>query len=166
MAKLFNPYDFVIKSVNSIKLMTECPQCGEAMELVRDTDGIDKAPVKCPKCGAQVRGAKPKHKPNAFYTAEPLEQTVSKQDFDDFIRNYPRPLERDCFGAYDPPLITYNDFQLANRYPYSVVASTYAYSDDPSHYYYEPERKRKYTIVSNYEELFNSKTGYVAGSGE
>lgn len=101
-----------------------------------------------------------------FYTAEKIEKQVSKEEFEEFLKNYPRPLDCDVFGACDPPAVSYNDFELANRWPYSIVASTFAYSDKPGDYYYVPEERRKYFIVTNYEELFNSKTGYVAGVGE
>ena len=97
-----------------------------------------------------------------FYTAKPIKKNVTKQEFIDFINNYPRQLERDVFGACDPPAISYNDFELANRWPYSIVASTHYYSDDPTDYYYEPEDNRDYIIVENYKELFNSKTGNCA----
>ena len=98
---------------------------------------------------------------NKFYTIEPEVVNVSKQEFVDFINSYPRPLERDVFGACDPPAVSYNDFELANRWPYSIVASTHLYDDDPEGYWYEPEEQRTYRIVSNYNEVFNSKTGYI-----
>ena len=98
---------------------------------------------------------------NKFYTEEPKEKRVSKQEFIEFLNNYPRKLERDVYGVCDPPAISYNDFELANRWPYSVVASTFAYDDNPDGYYYEPDEERIYRVVENFEELFESKTGYV-----
>lgn len=98
---------------------------------------------------------------NKFYTAEPKEKRVSKSEFVEFLKNYPRKLDRDVYGICDPPSITYNDFVLANRWPYSVVASTFAYDDNPDGYYYEPDEERIYRVVENFEELFESKTGYV-----
>ena len=97
---------------------------------------------------------------NKFYTAEPKEKRVSKSEFVECVKNYPRKLERDVCGICDPPSITYNDFELANRWPYSVVASTFAYDDNPDGYFYETEESRIYKIVENHEELFKSKTGY------
>ena len=97
---------------------------------------------------------------NKFYTAEPKEKRVSKSEFIEFLKNYPRKLERDVCGICDPPSITYNDFELANRWPYSVVARTFAYDDNPDGYFYEPEENRVYKIVENHEKLFKSKTGY------
>jgi len=101
-----------------------------------------------------------------FYTIEPIVKRVSKDEFLEFIKKYPRSLKRDCCGICDPPSITYNDFELANRWPYSIVASTFAYSDDQQDYWYEPDEKRVYSIVTNYEEVFNSKTGNMAKVGE
>lgn len=98
---------------------------------------------------------------NKFYTAEPKEKQVSKAEFIEFLKNYPKKLDRDVYGICDPPSITYNDFVLANRWPYSVVASTFAYDDNPDGYYYEPDEERIYRVVENFEELFESKTGYV-----
>ena len=101
-----------------------------------------------------------------FYTANPVRKKVSKQEFLNFIENYPRKLEIDYCGISEPPSITYNDFELANRWPYSIIASTFAYDDNPDSYFYEPEDKRDYFIIINYEELFKSKTGNVAKSNE
>ena len=97
-----------------------------------------------------------------FYTAKPVHKRVSKEEFDRFIENYPRPLTYDVTGICEPPAVSYNDFKLANRWPYSIVASTHIYDDDPKGYYYEPEEKRSYIIIENYQELFDSKTGYMA----
>ena len=101
-----------------------------------------------------------------FYTAEPIEKDVTKEEFYEFVKNYPRKLEYNCCGIPELPAISYNDFELANRWPYSVVASTCLYDGKPEDWWYIPEEKRRYTIVTNYEELFNSKTGFEAGNDE
>jgi len=95
-----------------------------------------------------------------FYTAEPIEKQVTKEEFDKFVKEYPRKLTGDCCGICEPPSVTFNDFALANRWPHSVVARTWSYSDDPHDRYYEPEENRHYYVVVNHEELFNSRTGY------
>lgn len=102
------------------------------------------------------------HDREFYYTAEPIKKNVSKEEFEKFLDNYPRKLIVDVAGMFEPPAISYNDFELANRWPYSIVASTYAYDDDPKGYYYEPEEERAYCIIENYEELFASKTGNKA----
>lgn len=101
-----------------------------------------------------------------FYTAEPVFAEVTKDGLQRFVKNYPRKLSIDVCGISDPPLLTYNDFELANRWPYSIVASHYCYDDDPKGCFYLPEEKRTYSIMINYEEVFDSKTGNVAGDGE
>lgn len=95
-----------------------------------------------------------------YFTVEPVYKEVDKQTYQKFIDEYPRKLVCDVCGICDPPSITYNDFELADRYPYSVVASTFAYDDEPGDYYYEPPGKRIYRIMENYEEVFDRRTGY------
>lgn len=104
--------------------------------------------------------ARKKEVGNKFYKVERNMVKVSEQEFIDFINNYPRPLDRDVYGVCDPPSITYNDFELANRWPYSIVASTHMFSDDPNDYYYYPPEEREFRILKNYQECFDSKTGY------
>ena len=95
-----------------------------------------------------------------WFKVEPIYMFVKREDFIKFIKNYPRKLDCDVCGISDPPLITYNDSELANRWPYSIVAKTWAYSDTPGDYFYIPPQERNYYILVNYEEVFNSKTGY------
>lgn len=92
-----------------------------------------------------------------FYKIKPKMECVDYDTFKQFINAYPRHLTTDCYGACEPPLITYNDFELAERWPYSIVASTYFYSDDPDNYYYEPPEKRLYRIMVNFREVYNSR---------
>lgn len=85
-------------------------------------------------------------------TIEKQYKQVTKQEFDEFIASYPRHLERDVCGICDPPAVSYNDWEIG-WWSRSVVASTMIYSDDPKDLYYEPEDKRGYQIVTNYEDL-------------
>ena len=101
-----------------------------------------------------------------FYTVKPIFKSVSKKELEQFVQDYPRKLALDVTGIGDPPLVTYNDFELANRWPYSIVAEYHAWSDKPSDYYYKPEEERAYSIMDNYEEVFNSKTGNMAKDDE
>jgi len=100
------------------------------------------------------------HVENKFYTGTKKSVRVSKKEFDEFCKNYPRKLSVDVCAISDPPSISFNDFELANRWPYSVVANTWAYDEIPGEYFYEPEEERSYFITINYEELYNNKTGY------
>lgn len=94
-----------------------------------------------------------------YYSVEPIMKDVSAEEYVDFINNYPRKLMRDVFAACDPPSVTYNDFELADRYPYSVVACTHLWSDDPEDYFYTPMEERIFRIMENIEEVFASRTG-------
>lgn len=85
-------------------------------------------------------------------TIEKQFKDVTKQEFDEFIVSYPRYLKLDVSGICDPPAISYNDWEIG-WWSRSVVASTMLYSDDPKNPYYEPEDKRIYRIVTNYEDL-------------
>lgn len=82
-----------------------------------------------------------------FYTIEKEWKTVSKEEFNKFLKSYPRELEVDYFME----VYTYNDFELANAWPHSIVAKIITeYSDNLA----------EYQIVANYKDVFNSKTGY------
>jgi hypothetical protein len=52
----------------------------------------------------------------------PVLRPCTKVELEAFVASYPRPLVKDVFGAFEPPLLTYNDFTLG-AWPDSVVAS-------------------------------------------
>nr|DAF50325.1 MAG TPA: hypothetical protein [Siphoviridae sp. ctBCr48] len=89
---------------------------------------------------------------DTYATIEKQFKDVTKQEFDEFIASYPRHLERDVCGICEPPAVSYNDWEIG-WWSRSVVANTMLYSDDPKESYYEPEDKRVYRIVTNYEDL-------------
>ena len=84
-----------------------------------------------------------------FYTAKPIIKEVSKEEFEEFIKNYPRQLERFCSHMNDE-IVCYYDKELAPYWLYNKVAKEW-YS------LYEPYTT--YTIVVNYDELYNTRTG-------
>jgi len=53
-----------------------------------------------------------------------LMKSVSKEEFDAFLKAYPRELKADSYMAAEPPFVTYNDFERAPYWPDSVVASS------------------------------------------
>jgi hypothetical protein len=55
---------------------------------------------------------------------------VTKEEFDIFIAEYPRKLERDVSGISDPPTLTMNDFSIG-VWPDSVVAKADLYETFP-----------------------------------
>lgn len=85
-------------------------------------------------------------------TIEKQFKNVTKQEFDEFIASYPRHLERDVCGICEPPAVSYNDWEIG-WWSRSIIASTMLYSDNPKDWYYKPEDKRVYRIVTNYEDL-------------
>lgn len=50
-------------------------------------------------------------------------KSVTKEELQAFVRAYPRKLVPDVAGMYEPPLVTFNDFTLAEKWPESIVAS-------------------------------------------
>lgn len=95
---------------------------------------------------------------NKFYTIEPIWKDVSLEEYQSFLDSYPRKLRFDVYAVCEPPSCTYNDFELANRWPYSVIARN---SGGEPCEYYGWDYVKTYQICVNFEELFNSKTGYV-----
>ena len=71
---------------------------------------------------------------------------VSKADFDQYIKEYPKPLERDITHICEPPLMTFNDFSEGKVWPQSIVAKAQLYDGSEYHgvrtfVYYLPNRK-------------------------
>ena len=62
-----------------------------------------------------------------YYTVQPDNKEVNKEEFQAFIDNYPRPLEFHASGISIPTALSWNDFELADRWPFSVVAHTWDY---------------------------------------
>jgi hypothetical protein len=59
-------------------------------------------------------------------------QKVSEEEFDLFLKRYPK-IVSDVNAAFEPPLITYNDFSSGEKWPESVVARRIL--NDPDEYY-------------------------------
>ena len=51
---------------------------------------------------------------------------ITKTEFDQWLKDYPRILVRDVCGIAEPPFVTWNDFWLAPVWPDSIVAQTVA----------------------------------------
>lgn len=54
---------------------------------------------------------------------------VTKEEFYNFIKNYPSELTEHWIYFCTPPIITWNDFSSGKEYPYTIVAKTYDQSD-------------------------------------
>ena len=77
-----------------------------------------------------------------------MKKRVSKKEFEKFIKEYPKPLDRFVVTMVEPCCIVYNDYSDGRTYPEtSIVAKTWLYSDNPDDdHTYEPEDKREYYI--------------------
>lgn len=47
---------------------------------------------------------------------------VTKEEFDNFLKNYPNKLEKYVSFMFEPPLMTYNDYIKNKKWPDSVIA--------------------------------------------
>lgn len=47
---------------------------------------------------------------------------VSREEFLEFVKNYPNKLHFDCAGFYEPLLCSYNDFSNEGFWPGTIVA--------------------------------------------
>lgn len=78
---------------------------------------------------------------------------VSKDEFEAWLKGYPRKLERNVTNICEPPLINFNDFERAPYWPDSVVASYSAA--------YNPEAG---DLPSNYRVLIDIDAPVVSDS--
>lgn len=84
--------------------------------------------------------------------AQPKWKRVTKEKFEEFIRNYPRDLVEYEIMMCSPPICAYNDFELAD-YPNSEVAREFYGTDKVGDLWYMPESER-YSVMENYEDVF------------
>lgn len=64
-------------------------------------------------------------------------RNVTKEEFDDFLAGYGKPLQIDVVMFCEPPCRQYNDFSSGKVWPESVVASVVlneSYSFSPNEY--------------------------------
>lgn len=61
------------------------------------------------------------------------ERKVSKEEFENFLKNYHGKLACDTCGISEPPVTTYNDFSRGD-YPNSVVARYFKNDMNPERY--------------------------------
>jgi len=64
-------------------------------------------------------------------------QECTKEELEQFVKDYPQPLETNVAHMFDPPLLTYNDFSDGKVWPESIVAQVVLGSDrgDKDTYY-------------------------------
>jgi len=87
--------------------------------------------LQCTKCGLMPAAPEAMALPcSDEIPQKPPMKKLTKPEFDMWLRQYPRELERDVFGAAEPPFVTWNDFTIAPQWPQSIVASTVAESGE------------------------------------
>lgn len=101
-----------------------------------------------------------------YFNVAPEFKKVSKEEFHAYIDNYPRKLEVDSYWVFEPALLTWNDFELADRWPYSVVAKTSNYDEYNGTQLEIPEEERTYSVLANIEEVFANRTRHTAEEWE
>ena len=70
-------------------------------------------------------------------------QKVSKEQFDEFVENYPNELIVHTTHIITPPIRTYNDFSAGKEYPDSIVAAiTLEYMDDDGNFVNDDEAEK------------------------
>lgn len=90
-----------------------------------------------------------------YYSVDPVWSNVTKTQFDNFRHNYPRELVEDASRTQYPTIISFNDYELADKNPFSIVAeceAVYNASGERTGY-------TNYKVMSNYETVYASKTG-------
>ena len=51
-----------------------------------------------------------------------MSREVTREEFDAFIAVYPERLDKNVTAIFEPPILSYNDFVKAPKWPDSVVA--------------------------------------------
>lgn len=89
--------------------------------------------------------ANPKHYDcGNLYTVAPKLEFCTKEEWIEFIKNYPNKLQRDYYmDAY-----SYNDFTIAKMWPGSIVAMAFSG--------YGPDDPDTFKIAKNMDEVFAS----------
>jgi len=90
-----------------------------------------------------------------YYTVDPVWQTVTQVQFDTFRHNYPRELVEDASRTQYPTIISFNDYELADKNPFSIVAECEAVYNSSG----ERTGYTNYKVMSNFADVFASRTG-------
>lgn len=83
-------------------------------------------------------------------------ETVSEERFCEFVKDYPRDLERDCTGICEPPVVAFYDLALPEQH--NIVAKFDV--GEPGEYY-GLDYKRTYQVLTNHEEIFANNNNQV-----
>jgi len=126
-----------------------CSSCGRRVDTNLKNLTL---PLECPHCGVRFINVVPPQK-KYTYTVQPIMRIVSKEEYLDFVRNYPRELISDVCGICDPPYVSYVDPEITCQ----IVAGHHKYDEDPSGYFYCPPEEIDYKIMENHQEVYDSR---------
>lgn len=101
-----------------------------------------------------------------YFNVAPEFKKVSKEEFKEYLNNYPRELVFDAYRVCEPASLTWNDFELADRWPYSIIARTSDYDEFNGTEWEIPEEERTYSVLANIEEVFANRTRHTAEEWE
>jgi hypothetical protein len=90
-----------------------------------------------------------------YYTVDPVWTNVTQEQFDTFRHDYPRPLVEDASRTQYPTIISFNDYQLADKNPFSIVAECEAVFNSNG----ERTGYTKFKVMSNFAAVYESRTG-------
>lgn len=96
-----------------------------------------------------------------FYT-EKRWKKVTKEEFQEFIKNYPRELVKRDVMAPSLPATSYNDFEIGD-YPYSIVAEEIWEGGKGENIWHIPESERYWIMEElEYFEPIPDEDGWIA----
>ena len=90
-----------------------------------------------------------------YYTVDPVWTNVTQAQFDTFRHDYPRPLVEDASRTQYPTIISFNDYELADKNPFSIVAECEAVFNSSG----ERTGYTKFKVMSNFAAVYASRTG-------
>ncbi len=82
-------------------------------------------------------------------------ESVTEEELQEFIENYPRKLTEHTVNFHSPPITTYIDFEMGDAID-GIVAKEYWGTDEEDDLWYMPENERYY-ILRNYEEVLRKR---------
>lgn len=91
----------------------------------------------------------------------------TREEFDGFMNQYPRALEKSVLGFCDPPVVEYHDFTLGADLPVTLVARyRWENATDPEQRKSDFSIWKEAEVIREVPEIMRIRTaGYKVGSG-
>lgn len=86
------------------------------------------------------------------YSAIPITVRLDKERFNEFIKNYPRKLEKVEFSSEEKDFVKYLDDEMSESKYYKMVAFSSVPKEGP-----KSKEKCHYYALINYKDCFDSK---------